>query len=519
VALPGTEDVQTIFFSPDGKWIGFGAQGKLKKAPVEGGPPVTLCDAPFNRGADWGEDGFIAGSLGSGALERVPDNGGTPRPLTKLSPGEHTHRWPQVLPGARAVLFTASAQPGNYENASIEVVTIQTGERKTLLRGGYYGRYLPSGHLIYMHQGTLFTARMDISRLALTSPPAPILENVAARVGEGSAAFDFSRSGTFMYLSGSSRVQSTVAWLEKSGKLQPLLRTPAVYNWLRLSPDGKRLALGIEQGGDRDIWVYDLERETMSRVTSGGDNRQPVWSPDGKHLAYTSGQGFNIWWTRADGSGEARRLTEATDIQAATSFSPDGKRVAFEDVVRSLVWTVPLEAAGTDHPKAGKPEPFLSRPQEARGIITTLGAAAFSPDGRWLAYASNESGSYQINVGPFPGPGGKWQISTEGGTSPIWSPNGRQLFHTASDRRIMVASYTIRGGSFVAEKPAPWCDFQAIMQGPPLLFTTSNIDLAPDGKRFAVLIAAKTEPQKPPTHVNVLFNFFDELRRRTAQGE
>ncbi|HYM13823.1 MAG TPA: protein kinase [Bryobacterales bacterium] len=520
VALPGTESVQTMFFSPDGKWIGFGAHGKLKKVPVEGGPPVTLCDAPVNRGADWGEDGFIVAALqANSGLERVPENGGTPQPLTKLKPGEHTHRWPQVLPGARAALFTANPQPGDYENASIDVASIKTGERKTLFRGGYYGRYLPSGHLIYVHHGTLFAARLDLSRLVLTSPPAPVLENVATRVVEGVAAFDFSQSGTFVYQSGGSKSESTVQWLEKSGKLQPLLAAPAVYNWLRLSPDGKRLALVIEQGGNSDIWVYDLERGTMSRVTFGGAAQEPVWSPDGKHLAYTSGQGFNIWWTRADGSGEAQRLTEGTDVQAATAFSPDGKRLAFEGVLGGRIWTVPLEDAGTDRPKPGKPEPFLRTPagDAVQGTITVLIAAAFSPDGRWLAYASNESGSSQIYVAPFPGPGGKWQISTEGGTSPIWSPNGRELFYTSRDRRIMVASYTARGGSFTAEKPVPWCNLHMIMQAPPLLFTTSNIDLARDGKRFAILIPVSTEPPKPPTQVNVLFNFFDELRRRMPQ--
>ncbi|MBI1897783.1 MAG: PD40 domain-containing protein [Acidobacteria bacterium] len=521
--LPGTEGVQTIFFSPDGKWIGFGAHGKLKKTPVEGGPPVTLCDAPFNRGADWGEDGFIVASLqsggggsgGSDGLHRIPENGGTPQPLTRLKPGEHTHRWPQVLPGAKAVLFTANTQPGNYENANIEVVSIKTGERKALLRGGYYGRYLPSGHLIYMRQGTLLAARMDLSRLALTSSPAPVLENVASRVGEGGAAFDFSQSGSFVYQSSSSRAPSTVWWLEESGKLEPLLRTPAVYTWLRFSPDGKRLALVIRQGVSSDIWVYDLERETMSRITfGGGGSDEPVWSPDGKHVAYTSRQGFNIWWMRADGSGDVRRLTEGTNLQAATSFSPDGKLLAFEEVYHGLVWTLPLEDAGTDLPKPGQPEPYLRmrRGGAGQGIVTHLAGAAFSPDGRWLAYVSNESGSYQVYVGPFPGPGGKWQISTEGGMSPIWSPNGRHLFYT-SNRRIMMTSYTVKDGSFVAQKPVRWSDFQ-VTQVPSLLFATSNIDLAPDGKRFAVLVPAKTEPQQPPTHLNGLLNFFDELGRR-----
>jgi serine/threonine-protein kinase len=516
VALPGTEGVRRIFFSPDGKWVGFGAQGKLKKISVEGGAPFTLCDAPFDRGAAWGEDGFIVASLSSPrGLVRIPENGGTPQPLTEFKPGEQRHRWPQVLPGAKAVLFTANTQAGQYDNASLEVISVKTGERKTLHRGGYYGRYLPSGHLIYMRQGTLFAARMDLDRLVLTGPPVPVLPDVTSRPGDGGADFDVSRSGIFVYQSGRSRGQTTVQWLEQSGKLQPLLPTPAAYDALRLSPDGKRLALVIEQAGNVDIWVYDLQRGTMSRVTFGGVNESPVWSHDGKHLAYARGsKPSGIWWVRADGSGDAQRLTEGVP----TSFSADGKRLALEALNQQAdfdIWTVPLEGAGMEHPTPGPPEPFLR-------TSASDGALAFSPDGQWLAYASDESGSRQIYVRPFSegtlGAGGKWQISAEGGTSPIWSLNGRGLFYISSDRRIMVTSDTAKDGAFMAPKPVPWCDLQ-MMPAPNYPFVSSNIDLAPDGKRFAVLVSANTEAQNPPMHVNVLFNFFDELQRRVPGGK
>src|SRR5690348_4394956 len=250
-ALAGTEGVEKIFFSPDGQWIGYGARGKLKKVSVQGGAPFVLADAPFDRGAAWGEDGFIVASLTERTgLVRIPEGGGTPQPLTRLQSRENTHRWPQVLPGGKAVLFTANFQPGDYENASVEVFSVQTGQRRTLHRGGYYGRYLPSGHLVYMHQGTLFAVPMDPDRLVLTGPPTPVLNDIDSRPGDGGAAFDCSRSGVFIYQSGATRNESTVQWLEKSGKLQPLIRTPSTYKEIRFSPDGKRLALVTDDSGN-----------------------------------------------------------------------------------------------------------------------------------------------------------------------------------------------------------------------------------------------------------------------------
>jgi serine/threonine protein kinase len=506
IALAGTEGVQTVFFSPDGKWIGFSAHGKLRKVSVEGGAAITLCDAPFERGASWSEDGFIIASLNSpNGLARIPENGGAPQPLTQFRPGEQRDRWPQVLPGVNAVLFTASTEPGQYENASIDVVSVKTGDRKTLHRGGYYGRYLPGGRLIYMHKGTLFAARMDIDRLVLTSSPQPVLEDVASRPGDGGADFDLSQSGIFVYQSSrSGGGQRTVQWLHKSGRLEPLLREPAAYDWIRFSPDGKRLAL-IDHGSNQ-IWVRDLEHGTMSRITFGEVNDTAVWSPDSKHLAYAvSGKGNGLWWARADGSGPPHRLSEI--FWNLYSFSPDGARLAASGRRPdggAYIATIPLEGSDPDRPKLGAPEPFL-RTSASEEL------PAFSPDGRWLAYTSDESGSSQVYVRPFPGPGGKWQISTEGATNPIWSRNAHELFYISSSRRIMGISYRDRDGVFIAEKPAIWSDLQLPALTAP--FDSSIIDLAPDGKRFAILQNA--ESQKPLTHVTVLLNFFDELRRKT----
>jgi serine/threonine-protein kinase len=517
-ALAGTEGVEKIFFSPDGQWIGFGAHGKLKKVSVRGGAPIALADAPFDRGASWGEDGsIVAAIVERTGLVRIPENGGTPQPLTELKPGENTHRWPQVLPGAQAVLFTANSQPGDYENASVDVVSLKTGQRRTLQRGGYYGRYLPSGHLVYMHQGTLFAARMDLDRLVLTGPPTPVLEDVDSRSGDGGADFDSSSSGVFVYQSGLARSQSTVQWLEQSGKLQPLISAPSPYKEIHFSPDGKRLALVRDEQGNPDIWVYDMKRGSLTRLTFGGANEGPVWSPGGQYLAYRSGRGMGIWWIRADGSGEGQQLMESRSMQSVTSFS--GTHLAFEQVSPASdvdILTAPVEGAYTGNPKAGVPAPFLRTP-------STEGGAMFSPDGRWLAYTSDESGSNQVYVRPFrPGmssqSGSKTQISTKGGIWPMWSQNGRELFYISDDRRIMVASYATKDDLFLPNRPALWCPFQVMAPPATLRMATSSVDLAPDGKRFAVLVPADTEAPQAPTHVNVLLNFFDELARKTGKN-
>jgi Tol biopolymer transport system component len=532
--LAGTENASFPFFSPAGDWIGFLADNKLKKIAVEGGAAVTLCDAPNLRGASWGDDGNIIAALNTGgALSRVPSEGGTPVPVTKLNSGEVTHRWPQVLPGSQAVLFTASTHTGREDDGNIEVISLKTGERKTVQRGGFSPRYLATssgagpagaGHLIYLHQSTLFAVPFDPGRLAATGSPAPILEDVSSTsTAGGDFAFAGSphESGTFVYLSGKGQLGGySISWVDRSGKTQLLHAPIDLYSTPRFSPDGKRLAFSIVNGQSDDIWVKDLDRDTPSRLSFlPGQNRFPVWTPDGKNIVFqsTNPAAPGMYWIRSDGSGEAQRLTDGKHQEAPNSFSPDGKRLAFYELGNGTsmdIFTAPVEGdpgrgatlSGAAGVRLGKAELFVGTP-----FLEVL--PAFSPDGRWLAYQSNESGTFEVYVRPFPGPGGRWQISTGGGLFPVWSRDGRELLFETMDQRVMAVSYTVihqtGGDSFAAGKPQVWTEVRLRS-----LATPSNYDLAPDGKRLAAMLPDDASGDKPHTHLTFLLNFFDELRRR-----
>jgi len=315
-----------------------------------------------------------------------------------------------------------------------------------------------------------------------------------------------------VYLAGKGTAQTwPVEWLDSSGKIQPLIATPGAYLHPRFSPDGRRLALTMSTSSGRDIYVYELGRETMTRLTFGGHSSFPVWTPDGKHIAFQlSASGLGIEWVRSDGSGEPQQILAAQNPTTLWSFSPDGRHLAYFESNSATgfdISTLPLDTSDPDHPKAGKPEPFLRTPSDEL-------LPMFSPDGRWIAYRSSESGASEIYVRPFPaGQGGKWQISTGGGLYAIWSNNGRELFYEAADNRIMVVDYTVNGDSFVPGKPRLWSDKRIFYTG------TSNLALAPDGKRFAVFpMPEAAGPEKGSVHVMFLENFFDELRRRIPAG-
>ena len=503
--LAGTEGASAPFFSPDGQWVAFFSAGKLQKISVDGGSAITLYSANNGVGGSWGEDGTIIAGLGlAGGLSRIPASGGTPVPVTEMQNGEATHRWPQILPGGKAVLFTANTSPVGWDGANIEVMSLADHRRKTLVRGGTFGRYLPSGHLIYMNRGTLFAVPFDLGRLEVHGTPSPVLDKVGYNSIRGSAQFDFSQTGTLIYRSGgSSGGQSTVQWLDASGKTQPLLAKPDAYVRPSLSPDGRKLAIGTS-----DIWVYEWQRDTMTRLTFGtGTSIYPVWSPDGRYIIYEA-VGVGIFWTRSDGSGKPQPLTQNKDIQYPWSFTPDGKRLAFMDGNPETsfdLWTVALESdvAGI---RAGKPEPYLQTPADER-------YPSLSPDGRWMAYSSTESGVFQVYVREFPDKGGKWQISNGSGLYPVWSRGGRDLFFRTEDNQIMVASYAVKGDSFVADKPRVWSEKR-------IAPIAANYDLAPDGKRIAALMPVETEDgQRAQSHVIFLENFFDEVRRKVSVGK
>jgi Tol biopolymer transport system component len=397
--LTETQGAFAPFFSPDGQWVAFFTPGKLEKISVEGGAAIALCDSVAGRGGSWGDDGNIIAALDTNiGLSRIPSAGGQPTSVTELQSGEGNHRWPQVLPGGKAVLFTASSTGATgYDGANIELVSLADHRTKTLVRGGTFGRFLPNGHLIYVNRGTLFAVPFDLDRLEVRGTPSQALNQVSYTPSNGTAQFDFSQTGTLIYRSGGAGGGLfTVQWLDASGKTHPLLAKPDAYERPSLSPDGNKLALYTS-----DIWVYEWQRDTMTRLTFGpARSIYPVWSPDGRYIVFQTLGG--MFWTRSDGSGKPQPLTQSKNRQLPYSFTLDGKRLAFHELspqTQDDIWTVPLKSDGTGL-RAGKPEPFLQTPSDERH-------GAFSPDGRWMAYDSNESGSYQVYVRPFPNKGGK----------------------------------------------------------------------------------------------------------------
>ncbi len=510
--LSGTGRVRQPFFSPDGQWIGFFAGGKLKKISVMGGAAMTLCDAsPNSRGGAWGDDGSIVFAAGTReGLSRVSSAGGTPQPLTTLDEeeGEVTHRWPQLLPGSQAVLFTAASTGGQYEEANLVVQTIPTGQRRIVQRGGYHGRYLPSGHLLYIHEGTLFAAPFDVQKLELTGQTVPIQEGVLADPGNASAQFAYSQEGTLVYVPGvaTSRL-FTLNWLDREGETKPLRDAPGDYQDVRLAPGGQRLAVQIYDVVQSDIWVYEWERETLTRLTFDAANEaDPLWSPKGDGLVFRSnreGPG-SLYWKRADGSGQVQRLTESQNFQTPTSWHPTGKFLAFFELdpeTNNDIRILALEGDGWLGWKPGQVTTFLDSP------FCEL-FPALSPDGRWLAYQSNESGQEEIYVRPFPGPGGPWQISSGGGTIPIWSENGKELFYKSPAQQIMAVTYSAEGESFRASQQRLWSEGR-IASRP----FTRDYDLHPDGDRFAVLTRAQNQAEEKRDKVVLIQNFFELLRQ------
>jgi serine/threonine-protein kinase len=489
------------FFSPDGQWVGFFARGSLNKVSIQERRVIRLGDGTLADGGSWGEDGNIIAGLDS-RLARISSAGGTPIPVTELAPGEIAHRWPQILPGGKAVLFSAYTSMTGLDGASIEAQSLgRDGLRKMLVRGATWGRYLGSGHLVYVNKGTLFAVPFDSDRLEVHGTPTPVLEDVAYDSALGSALIDFSHTGMLVYQnSKQAGGLVTVQWLDRSGNTRPLLPVPGNYLSPTLSPDASRLAL--TSAGD--IWMYELGSASMMRLTFGGGYGNPLWTADGRYIVFRATRG--MLWTRADGTGQPQPLTRSDYQQIPWSFTADGKRLAFvegKSPGNGVLWTVLVES---DHSglRAGKAEVFLEEP-----LATRRRRPMFSPDGRWVAYESNESGANEVYVQAFPDRHGKQRISSGGGTYPAWSRTGHELFFwCGAQNRLMVASYQEPGASFLADRPRTWSE-----KGPAHFGTTRSYDPAPDGKQIVALMPADT-PQEPHARVVFLLNFFDELRRR-----
>jgi serine/threonine-protein kinase len=347
--------------------------------------------------------------------------------------------------------------------------------------------------------------------LAVRGAPVPLLEQVAYSAEFGYAQFDFSRNGALIYRGGEAAGLVTVEWLDGAGKMQPLLAKPGPYWDPKLSPDGRRLAISTIEGSNDNIWVYEPQRDTITRLTfEAGGASWPLWTSDGQYVVFKAAGGMD--WTRADGAGKAQPLAQTRSglVQFPGSVTADGKRLAYYELGNGTLddlWTVPLESDSTGL-RAGKPEVFLQTPFNERH-------PSFSPDGRWLAYDSDESGAFQIYVRAFPDKGGKWQVSNTGGEFPKWSRDGRELFFRNLDNQVMVASYSVKGDSFVADKPRLWSEKRLGVRG-----NTPTYDVAPDGKRIAALMSADAPgQQQAQNHVIFLENFFDELRRRVPAGK
>jgi serine/threonine-protein kinase len=385
----------------------------------------------------------------------------------------------------------------------IDVVTFATGERKTLVRGGVSARYLASGHLVYVNKTTLFAVPFDLGTLSVRGAAVPILDDVGRDLAAGAAQYDVSRDGTLVYRSRSGAAAAVaVQWLDSAGKVEPLIAKPAIYlGTPRLSPDGARVAMAIRDGNSQEIWVYDPRRDTMTRLTFGDESFvSPVWTPDGKYVIFGS-IGNGMFWTRADGAGRPQPLLPTKGLQFPTSVSRDGKYLAFFHVDGTpQLWSARIGDDGASL-KAEKPVQFL------KSQFADI-APAFSPDGRWMAYASNESGKFEVYVRAFSaapsGKEGKWQVSNNGGETPAWSPNGRELLYSGAGQ-IMAVSYTASAEAFLAEKPRVWAN----------MTSATGFDIAPDGKRVVLLMPSTTQEPARQEHTIVLVqNFFDELRRR-----
>jgi Tol biopolymer transport system component len=507
--ISDTEGATFLCFSPDGQWISYVDSSvqpnKLKKIALAGGPAQVLADAIQTTGPptqDWGPDENIL-FASNGALMRIPAAGGTPQTLATPDPkkNELFYFSPQLLPGGKQVLFSI-ALSGTGQTAALD---LRTGEKKILVENVIAsGRYVPTGpgssqgHIVYYFRtGSLTAVALNASRMEVKGSPIPVLDGVQGYSNSPFPLLGISDSGTLAYVAAGPGAGSafTLVWVDRTGVEQPVPAPPRRYGFVRLSPEGQRIALAIS-GQGLQLWVYDLARGTLRNLTSEGSGGSPVWTPDGKRLIYSPSSGASVVSVPADASDPPSILASAENGRLTpTSVSPDGKLVIGHSYGGGL-WVVPLPEGSSGNAKL---EPFLdSRSQKLD--------PAFSPDGHWVAYRSDETGNRETYVAPYPGPGGKFLISTEGGTTPRWSGDGRELFYRNGDKMMAVDVQT----SPVFRAGTPKMLFQGNYAG--------SYDVAPDGKRF-LMIKPPAGAQAPTDQVTVVLNWFEELRRRVPAGK
>jgi serine/threonine-protein kinase len=496
--IPGTAGARVPFFSPDSRWIAFGADGKLKKTLIDGGSPITLCDATGPLGGSWGEDGSIVAVLqSSGPLWTVSSEGRPPVVLASFGPSG-LGAWPQILPAGNAVLFTSVSGAGE-DNFSIQVMSMTNHQVTTVVPGGLYGRYVADGHLLYVNRGTLFAIGFDAKTLHVLGSPMPLIDDVAYSTIFGYAQYAVSANGTLVYRRSTGHGSAMLARLDRSGNADPLISKPRMYAYPRFSPNGQQLAVSVTEGQRQDLWIADVHRTQFKRWTFADRTYvAPVWSPDGRFLL--AGTVTGMYWRLTDDAGELRPLLERGRIDVPWSFSPDGKRLAFCEMNPETgfdVWTVPIDDAGGQL-HAGTPEPFLRT--KAFEVYPT-----FSPDGRWLAYGSDASGTWQVYVRAFPDNGKVVQVSMNGGRIPAWLPRDHVLLFRTDEQRLMAVRYRVEASAFIVEAPGLWSPRQLADTG-----VVANFTIAPDGESVAAVVPALPPGEKAQANsATFVLNFLE----------
>jgi eukaryotic-like serine/threonine-protein kinase len=524
--IPGTEARQGVLnpvFSPDGRSIAFwvAADRTIKRIAINGGAALTICSAERPYGMTWDADGILFGQ-GRAGIMRVLASGGKPEIVVSVNGGEIAHG-PQMLPDGRSVLFTLAtgSNADRWDKAKVVVQSSGSGERKTLIDGGSDGRYLLTGHMVYALGGTVFAVPFDLQRLEVTGEPVRIVEGVrrgnTPDVNPGVAQFSVSNTGSLMYVPGpvsTTASEQDLARLDRKGGIEPLKLPRGRYEFPRVSPDGKHLAFSTDDGKEAIVWIYDLSgTSSMRRLTVGGRNRFPIWSADGERIAFQSDRegDLGIFWQRADGTGPAERLTrpEQGSAQFPESWAPKGERFLFStsNNIRVSLWTFSLQDK--------KAEPFGG--VQLAGPI--LPRAVFSPDGRWVAYVSDETGTSAVYVQPFPATGAKYPISKGQSHSPLWSPSGKEIFYVSGGNRgpagqLVVMSLTTQPtftfGNLV-EVPRGGLEISTGLG----LNAPRRFDIGPDGTIIGTVDAKQTPSEAPaPPRIEVVLNWFEELKAR-----
>jgi serine/threonine-protein kinase len=495
-SIPGN-----LFVSPDGRWIGFTERTQLRRISIDGGPASTICviDGTGTRGSTWTADGTIvfATSFDETGLQRVAAEGGTPSVLTRpdRSRGEDDHLWPEMLPDGRNLLFTITAVTGGLEAAQVATFDLETGARKVLFKGGTHARYVPSGHLVYMAGGSLYAVAFDLATLEVHGDGIPVIGGVVT-TNNGGGNFSTSINGALLYVAASTVAERQLLWVDRAGREEDVGTPMRPYFSPRVSPDGSRIAVRIADR-DQDIWVWEVQRQVFTLGTSLENS--PAWAPDGARLLFTSntgGAGMNMWSGASDGSRSAERLFDSASTKSFTAISPDGRFGLFHEVsptrARDLM-LLPLAPVS-------EPRPLVqSTSEERNGIL--------SPDGRWLAYESDESGRFEVYVRPFPNVGdGQWRVSTDGGVQPLWSPDGRSLFFLDGQQRLSDVRVDANGRAWSASQPETVFDRAYFPGGQDWL---RSYDISPDGKRFVMI---KDEERARPAPILVQ-HWTEELKR------